>query len=184
MKRKFLEDMGLTKEQIDQIMDENGKDITAEQAKVKPVQDELTNVKGQLDTANSTITDLKKNSSDTDALNKKIKDYETKITEMTEKAVTDSKTAALKEQLKASGATDPDYIIYKAGGIDKFNFDKDNKPIGVEDSIKAYKEDDTMKSFFGATEPIKHPTLPTGGTPSGDDIDMAKMAGIMGVKAD
>lgn len=29
MKRKFLEDMGLSKEQVDSIMDENGRDIEA-----------------------------------------------------------------------------------------------------------------------------------------------------------
>ena len=33
MKRKFLEDMGLTKEQVDSIMDENGKDIDDEQGR-------------------------------------------------------------------------------------------------------------------------------------------------------
>jgi len=45
MKRDFLEGMGLSKENVDNIMAENGKDI-------KAVQDELT-------TANSTITTLK-----------------------------------------------------------------------------------------------------------------------------
>ncbi|WP_312044801.1 phage scaffolding protein [Anaerotignum sp.] len=45
MKRDFLEGMGLSKENVDSIMAENGKDI-------KAVQDELT-------TANTTITTLK-----------------------------------------------------------------------------------------------------------------------------
>ena len=38
MKRKFLEDMGLTKEQVDSILDENSQDICK--------------AKGDLDTAN------------------------------------------------------------------------------------------------------------------------------------
>ncbi|RHV69836.1 hypothetical protein DXB18_01275 [Clostridium sp. OM02-18AC] len=48
MKRKFLEDMGLTKEQVDSIMDENGKDIEAMKA-------ERDNYKSQLDTAQTTL---------------------------------------------------------------------------------------------------------------------------------
>ena len=32
----------------------------------------------------------------------------------------------MKEQLSKAGVLDPDYIIYKQGGIDKFTFDKDN----------------------------------------------------------
>ena len=55
---------------------------------------------------------------------------------------------ALKEQLTKSGVLDPDYLIYKAGGIDKFTFDKDNNPIGVDESIKAYREDKTMAHLF------------------------------------
>lgn len=48
MKRKFLEDMGLTKEQVDSIMDENGKDIEAMKA-------ERDNYKSQLDTAQTML---------------------------------------------------------------------------------------------------------------------------------
>lgn len=48
MKRKFLEDMGLTKEQVDSIMDENGKDIEA-------MKSERDNYKSQLDTAQTTL---------------------------------------------------------------------------------------------------------------------------------
>ena len=59
-----------------------------------------------------------------------------------------TKQYALKEQLTKSGVLDPDYLIYKAGGIDKFTFDKDNNPIGVDESIKAYREDKTMAHLF------------------------------------
>lgn len=48
MKRKFLEDMGLTKEQVDSIMDENGKDIEA-------MKSERDNYKTQLATAQQTL---------------------------------------------------------------------------------------------------------------------------------
>ena len=48
MKRKFLEDMGLSKEQVDSIMDENGKDIEA-------MKSERDNYKSQLTTAQETL---------------------------------------------------------------------------------------------------------------------------------
>lgn len=48
MKRKFLEDMGLTKEQVDSVMAENGNDIEA-------IKQERDTYKGQLETAQSTL---------------------------------------------------------------------------------------------------------------------------------
>ena len=48
MKRKFLEDMGLSKEQVDNIMAENGRDIEA-------IKTERDNYKTQLDTAQTTV---------------------------------------------------------------------------------------------------------------------------------
>ena len=48
MKRKFLEDIGLSKEQVDNIMAENGKDIEA-------IKSERDNYKTQLDTAQTTL---------------------------------------------------------------------------------------------------------------------------------
>ncbi|GAB6159626.1 phage scaffolding protein [Howardella ureilytica] len=53
MKRKFLEDMGLTKEQVDSILDENSQDIGK--------------VKGDLDTANQEITSLREQIVDRDS---------------------------------------------------------------------------------------------------------------------
>lgn len=52
MKRKFLEEIGLTKEQVDSILDENSQDIGK--------------VKGDLDTANQEITSLREQIVDRD----------------------------------------------------------------------------------------------------------------------
>ena len=40
-------------------------------------------------------------------------------------------------------AVDADYLIYNQGGIDKFTFDKDGKPVGVDDILKPLREDKT-----------------------------------------
>lgn len=44
--------------------------------------------------------------------------------------------------------TDADYLIYKQGGIDKFTFDKDGKPVGVDDILKPLREDKTYSHLF------------------------------------
>ena len=59
-----------------------------------------------------------------------------------------AKTFALKEQLSKAGVTDADYLIYKQGGIDKFTFDKDGKPVGVDDILKPLREDKTYSHLF------------------------------------
>lgn len=102
----------------------------------------------ELKTANATITTLKKENGDNEELQNKIKDYEAEIGNLKTAAINATKQYALKEQLTKSGVLDPDYLIYKAGGIDNFTFDKDNNPIGVDESIKAYREDKTMAHLF------------------------------------
>ena len=49
-------------------------------------------------------------------------------------------TYALKAKLTEAGALDPDYLIYKQGGLEKFTFDTDGKPIGIDDVVKPLKE--------------------------------------------
>ena len=76
-----------------------------------------------------------------------------------------SKTYALKESLTKQGVLDPDYLIYKAGGLDKFMFDKEGKPVGVEEAVKPYKEDKAMVHLFKQEQkPPYHPQGGTGGT--------------------
>ena len=67
MKRKFLEDMGLAKEQVDSIMAENGNDIEA-------IKQERDTYKGQLEKAQSTLKSF-------EGVN--ISDLQTKVTKLT-----------------------------------------------------------------------------------------------------
>ncbi len=119
------------------------------------------NLEEQIKTLNGTITTLKNGNKDNEELQNTIKTLNADIENLKAEAVKNSKTYALKEQLGKAGVTDPDYIIYKHGGIDKFNFDADNNPIGVEESIKSYKEDKSMAHLFAAQQ--KPPYTPAGG---------------------
>lgn len=127
----------------------------------------------ELKTANGTIEELKKSNGDNEELQKKIGDYEIEIKNLKKTAENTSKTYALKESLAKQGVLDPDYLIYKAGGLDKFTFDKEGKPVGVEEAVKPYKEDTTMAHLF-KQEQQKPPYNPKGGNGGGTSNPFAK----------
>jgi TolA-binding protein len=117
----------------------------------------------QLKTANGTIADLKKNNADNETLQGTIKEHEKTIAGLKTEGEKTRKEYALKDKLREQNVTDPDYLIYKHGGVDKFNFDKDGNPIGLEDSIKPYKE--SMSHIFktGNTQTNYNPAGGGGG---------------------
>lgn len=94
----------------------------------------------ELKTANDTISQLKKDAKDNADLQTKIKQYEDQVKQLQKDAADTAKTYALKTKLSESGALDPDYLIYKQGGLDKFTFDDKGVPIGVDDLLKPLKE--------------------------------------------
>lgn len=102
--------------------------------------DRFDEVNGKLKEANATIANLEKNNQDNEELQKQVNQYKTKVTELETAAANTQKEYALKDKLKEAGVLEPDYIIYKQGGLDKFTFDKDGKPIGVDDVLKPIKE--------------------------------------------
>lgn len=127
----------------------------------------------ELKTANGTIEELKKSNGDNEELQKKIGDYEIEIKNLKKTAENTSKTYALKESLAKQGVLDPDYLIYKAGGLEKFNFDKEGKPIGVEEVVKPYKDDAAMAHLF-KQEQSKPPYNPKNGGAGGVTNPFAK----------
>lgn len=174
---KLLKDNGVAEDKIkaavDTIMDTNGKDIEAEKAKAAAKESELTK-------ANQTIKELKAtvdkfDGKDPDKLQEDLAalqtKYDTDIAAERKKAGDTLKSFALKEQLAKAGVLDPDYLIYKHGGIDKFMFDKENSPVGIEDAIKPYKADKTLAHLFKAGTP---PYDPKNGGSGGIDNPFAK----------
>lgn len=143
---KLIKDAGIADDRVkgfvDSVMDINGKDIETEKNKTAAKD-------GELIKANETIRglqdDIKKfDGVDIEKLRQSAKDWETKyntdITVEQTKARNLERNYALKEALRSAGATDPDYIIYKHGGVEKFAFNEEGKLIGLEETIKPYKE--------------------------------------------
>ena len=102
------------------------------------------------------------------------KDYNDKVTELKTAAENIKKEYALKEKLTAAGVLDADYIIYKRGGLDKFTFDKDGAPVGVDDVMKPLKE--SSPHLFKAAEQPPAGGKKSGYTPKAGQTDEGSLA--------
>ena len=161
MKRKFLEDLGLEKEDIDSIMAENGKDV--EKAKA-----DYEDVKDQLETANATITDLKKNNVDNEKLQNKVTEYETEIAKLKDEAAKKDFNYRLEDALKGSKAKNLK-ALKALLDMDKVKLEGD-KFTGLEEQLTALKESDAYLFDAEEQQPPQlggfKPTN-TGGAPKG-----------------
>ena len=82
MKREWLKELGLEAEAIDKIMDENGKDVNKAKGETQTLKTENADLKQQLATANTTITELKASNTSNEALQAKVTEYEQTIETM------------------------------------------------------------------------------------------------------
>ncbi|MGG5437592.1 phage scaffolding protein [Clostridioides difficile] len=139
--------MDWLKELLEGIKIENNKiDVVSLQKSIEKkikettvTKEEYTNLETQLNTANTTIKKFEGGMTKEDVEN--LKDTHNNDLEKLKKDMEISKKEyELKGKLKDLGVVDVDYIIYKQGGTEKFNFDNEGKVIGLEDTIKVYKE--------------------------------------------
>lgn len=129
-------------------------------AKYLQLETDLSNTKTSLDTANTTIADLKKNNGDNADLQAKIANYENekanleaKHKETTEKLI---KEGAIKDALYGEKAKHPELLLSKFD-LSKILLDEKGEKVvsGIEDQMKEHKE--TYKDLFGELETNKAP---------------------------
>lgn len=129
----------------------NGDDYVAK-AKYDQLQNDLNNTKTSLDTANTTIADLKKNNGDNADLQAKIQNYETekKALETKHKEETQRliKESAIKDALYNVKAKHPELLLSKFD-LTKIVLDEKGEKVvsGIEEQINSHKE--TYKDLFG-----------------------------------
>lgn len=112
------------KDAVDKIMDENGKDIEAEKTKTTAKDGELTKANETLKGLQETVkkfdgVDVEKLKNDMKQLETK---YDTDVKAERQKADGIKKEYSLKAALQEAGVVDPDYLVFKHGGIEKFVF--------------------------------------------------------------
>ena len=157
MKKEELVAKGLSEEQAQAVMD-----IWNEAIKGFVPKERFDEVNEKLKEANTTINTLKKSNADNEELQRQVKEYKEKVTILEATAANTRKEYALKDKLKEAGVVDADYIIYKQGGIDKFTFDKEGNPVGIDDVVKPLKE---SSPHLFKTEPGADYRPAGGGTP-------------------
>lgn len=181
MKRKDLEDLGLEKEIVDKIMDWNGSDIEAANAKVKKAEGERDNYKTQLDTATAELDKFK---------DVKPEEMQATIEQLRKDIKAKDDEYAAKEAERLFNDT-LDKAITEAGGrnakairglldIENLKSSKDQTE-DIKKALDAVKESDSY--LFGAGEPINSPVGPTN-NPDGNkglDVGTAALRSAMGL---
>ena len=155
---ELLKAQGLTDEQIkavigamkeEKIYTTNLENIEERYNKLKGQKEDL---EGQLNTANSTIKDLKKNNADNEELQKTIKQHEDTI--KTQKAEYESKVrnltldSAINSALTKAKAKHSDLLASKFDR-DKLVINEDGTVTGLDEQLKGFKE--TYKDMFEVT---------------------------------
>lgn len=84
MKREFLEGLGIAKELIDKILDENSRDIGREKQKADQAKEDLAAMQEQLTARDKDIEELKKNSGDAEDIRKQLDELQSRYTKETE----------------------------------------------------------------------------------------------------
>lgn len=179
MKRKFLEELGLTKEQIDSIIDENGKDIENAKSEVTTVKSELEQVRTQLKEANITIEGFK----DYDQVKSQVEEYKTKY----EKSTLEYESRIADMQLSSS----IDTVINSLGGrnikaikalldIESLKKSK-NRDADIKSAIETCQKENSY--LFGSDEPINNPVSSTGSNNGGTNTVSQSMRLAMGLSA-
>jgi phage minor structural protein GP20 len=184
MKRKFLEDLGLSKEVIDKIMDENGKDIEAakgeldaEKSKVSELTKEVDGYKGQIKERDKQLEEIKKSSGDNEELKKQIesleeankqakKEHEAEITQLKiDSAVTAALTTANAKNITA---------VKALLNLKDAKLADDGSVIGLKEQIESLTKADDTKFLF---ETVTFKGVKTGESGDIDDepADFSKM---------
>lgn len=163
MQRKFLEDLGLAKEAIDKILDENSADIGKAKGEYDELKQKLTTSETQIKERDAQLESLKKSAGDNEALQKQIADLQVENRAAQEKFEEDMKDLRLSTAIKltlGNSAQDTDLV---AGLFDKSKLllADDGKVTGLDEQLKTIKE--SKPFLFKESNPAK----PSGFRPLG-----------------
>lgn len=163
MKRKFLEDLGIDKESIDKIMDENSTDIGKAKGDYDDLKAKYDDTGKQLTTANDTIKALKKDNGDNETLQAAIKTHEDTIKQLKTDHAGELKgmkvDSAITKLLSENSAKYPELL---AGKFDreKLVVNDDGTVTGLSEQFKSVKE--TYADMFGKVIAGNSPANPDG----------------------
>lgn len=157
MKRKFLEDLGLEKEAVDKIMEENGADIenakkAADQSeKIKELETERDGLSQQIKERDKQLSKLKKETGSAEELQAKIDELETANKEAKKNAEAEIRQvkidAAVSRALTESRAKNPK-AVKALLDLDDAKLAEDGSIVGLSDQIKGLQKAEDSKFLF------------------------------------
>lgn len=175
MKRDFLEGLGLDKETVDRILDENSRDIGREKQKADQVKEDLAAAREQLTAREKDIADLQKSSGDADSVREQLEELQGKYSKETEEyksqiAARDyadamSKAVAAKGIKFSSKAAEKAYL---ADLREKHLELKDGALTGFDEWHKAQVEADPTAFQSDKPAPTFAKPVGTGGAPAAE----------------
>lgn len=181
MKRKELEDLGLTKEQIDSVMSLNGADVNEAKEKATSAEQNAANLQTQIDEANKRIAAFE--GMKPAELQAAVKDWETKYQQL------QNDHAAQLLKLEEDGALDKmltethkvsDLVAVKAHlNRDAIKYESKSKTFaGLDEQVKPIKEQ--HGAYFSDYK--QPPQIVAGGTPTNLNTDAMTAALRKGAK--
>lgn len=177
MKRDWLKELGLEKEVVDKIMEENGKDIEAAKGKKDDYETKIKELEEERDKLNDTIKErdtqletLKTSAGDNAELKKKIDELTS--ANQTAKETHEKEMAALKKNHAIESAlAEAKVKSIKAAmpfiDTDKVSVDGNNL-LGLTEQINKLKEDEATKFLFDSGKPSMKGAKPGEGGDPGD----------------
>lgn len=165
MKREFLENYGLAKEQIDEILNENGNDINKVKADAETLKTQVEEYKEQLTKRDADIAELSKQTGNSAELQSKLNDlqakYEADTQALNDKVAETTRNSAIELALTKAGAKN-----IKAAkallDLDKLEVGEDGVK-GLGEQLTAMQESDGY--LFGSGESTGQ--LTSTGNPTG-----------------
>lgn len=144
MKRDFLKDFDLTKEQIDAIMDEHGKGIENAKSELKDLETQIETLKTQLKERDTQINDLKKSNASNEDLKKQIEEMQeqNKTKDAEHKAELNRLKIDSAIELALKDAKNVKAVKSLLTDVDKFEFAEDGTVKGLKEQIEALKKSD------------------------------------------
>ena len=192
MTRKQLEDLGLSKEQVDSVMKINGDDIenakSSSTTEIKNLQAEVDGLKTQVSDRDTQLENLRVSAGDNESLKKQIEDLQTE--NQTAKEKHESELTQLKVDFAVekalTGAKAKNITAVKALlDLNDAKLDKDGNVKGLAEQIEKLTSGDDTKFLFEAQKQTKQQQNFKGFQPGasgeqkpgeGEKVDFSKMS--------
>ncbi|AJA42523.1 minor structural protein (endogenous virus) [Clostridium phage phiCT453A] len=137
---KLSEILGEHFKQIPEELQDKYKDVDLVDSSTYIIKTDYDSISEQLNTANNTIKELKKNNKDNETLQNTIKEHEKTITDLKTENIRTKKESAIKLALIDAGCIDTDYFIHVNGGVDSFETDELGNIKDLDNIVKSTKE--------------------------------------------